>query len=115
MASPRSLSTLRFGVLAVYLLLDAARVVGQPTAVPMSPSDSKAAFAQMLCGAQTEPVPAQIPSIGCFKVAPGKSAAGTVEAGKLVVTVNEHGESSCTLDGAVTPCRGCLGPPNCAN
>jgi hypothetical protein len=65
----------------------------------------------MLCGDSTPPGH-EIPSIGCFQVASGQSASGTLDGRQFTVTVDAKGGPSCRLDGAAVPCGACTDGSN---
>jgi len=57
----------------------------------------------------------QLPSIGCFRLSPGRSATGDFAGHVLTVRVDGHGES-CLADSAAFNCSGCIdgGKDGCA-
>jgi len=62
-----------------------------------------------ICGKRgVQHVAANLPSIGCFALAPGAHAAGTFEEHQFVVEVDAAGMERCRLDEKASQCDGCV-------
>lgn len=95
------------------LLTIAASMVASMTHAQAGPpasssQDPRAGLRNAMCGSQTVPTGSEIPSIGCFTVASGRSASGMLDGHRFVVTVDARGEAACRVDGASTACTGCI-------
>jgi Domain of unknown function (DUF4034) len=80
------------------------------TAPPTSPPQVPHSLREMLCGSQgMVPTSLEIPTIGCFRVPGGGTAAGMFDGRQFVITVDAGGEPKCRSDGAAVDCSGCVG------
>lgn len=105
-----------FALLAASLAAATALAQTVPPAGP--PQHPQMTLSEMLCGNHgMPPTSTEIPTIGCFAVPSGGTAAGVFDGHQFVVAVDASGEPKCRFDGADADCNGRVGPrvPPCHN